>query len=83
MTTPDLPTLRAACESALSRAEGKTSQPVVMLPAGMVLGLVEENERLKAVLLVARAHLVAGTYSEAARDIVEAALGESDGEPGW
>lgn len=43
----DLPTLRAACESALSRAEGKTSQPVVpLLPARMVLGLVEAAEEL-------------------------------------
>jgi hypothetical protein len=75
MTPSDLATLRAACESALARAEGKTSQPVVpLLPAGMVLGLVEAAEELERIRAKALGELAALDGAEIAADLADMKL---------
>ncbi|MFH5927059.1 hypothetical protein [Roseomonas xinghualingensis] len=44
MTPAERITLRTVCEQALERAKGKTCQPVVMLPAAMVLALLDASQ---------------------------------------
>ena len=45
MTPADRTTLRTACEAAIERAEGKQSQPLILLPAAMVVEMLDMAEQ--------------------------------------